>query len=120
MSLQCNFTKMGYVSITQQRVVIAGLTGGEIHIQGYTDDICLLAVGMFPNTLSGLMQWALHTADTWCNESWLLVNPNKTEFVLFTKRKKLPGFFQLHSLGVSLIRSMSVKYLGVVLDSRLT
>jgi len=30
-------------------------------IQGYEDDICLLTVGKFPNTGSGLMQWALST-----------------------------------------------------------
>jgi hypothetical protein len=100
--------------------VIAGLTGGGIHIQGYADDICLLAVGIFPNTLLGLMQWALHTAETCCYGGRLLVNPDKTEFVVFTKRKKPPGLFEPHFFGVSLSRSMSVNYLGVVLDSRLT
>ena len=34
----------------------ARLSGGGIHIQGYADDTGLLAVGKFPNTMSGLMQ----------------------------------------------------------------
>jgi hypothetical protein len=45
------------------------------YIQGYTDDICLLAVGKFPNTVSGLMQWVRHTVQTWCDgvSCWLIL-----------------------------------------------
>jgi len=62
------------------------------------------------------MQWALHTVETWSNEVGLSVNPNKTEFVVFTRRRKLPGFSEPHFLGVTLSWSRSVKYLGVILD----
>jgi len=31
------------------------LSGGGVFVQGYADEICLLAVGKFPNTVSGLM-----------------------------------------------------------------
>jgi hypothetical protein len=48
--------------------LLTRLSGGGVFIQGYADDICLLAVGKFPNTVSGLMQWALLTVETWCNE----------------------------------------------------
>jgi len=48
--------------------LLTRLSGGGVFIQGYTDDICLLAVGKFPNTVSGLMQWALSTIELWCNE----------------------------------------------------
>jgi hypothetical protein len=41
--------------------LITRLSGSGIFIQGYADDICLLVVGKFQNTLSGLMQWALST-----------------------------------------------------------
>ena len=41
------------------------LSGTGIYIQGYADDICILAVGKLPNTGSGLMQWALLTVETW-------------------------------------------------------
>lgn len=56
---------------------------------------------------------------TWCNEVRLSVNPDKTEFVVFTRRK-LPGFSEPHFFGVTLSRSRSVKYLEVIPDSRLT
>jgi len=36
-----------------------------MYAQGYEDDICFLAMGKFPNTVSGLIQCALHTVDLW-------------------------------------------------------
>jgi hypothetical protein len=32
---------------------------GETYCQGYANDVCLLAVGKFPNTVSEIMQRAL-------------------------------------------------------------
>jgi hypothetical protein len=85
-----------------------------------TQMTCLLAVGKFPNTVSGLMQWALSTVETWRNEVGLSVNPEKTGLVAFTRKRKLQGFFEPQFFGVKLSLSGSVKYLGVILDSRLT
>ena len=100
--------------------LLARLNEGNIYTQGYADDICLLVVGKFPNTLSGLIQWALRTVEEWCEGLGLSVNPDKTGLVAFTRKRKLPGFFEPHLFGKILRRSMSVKYLGVILDSRLT
>ena len=100
--------------------LISRLNGGGIYTQAYADDICLLAVGKFENTVSGLIKRALHTVEMWCAELRLSVNRDKTGIVAFTTRRKLPGFFELRLFGMSLRRSMSVKYLGLVLDSRLT
>ena len=84
-----------------------------------TQMTCLLAVGKFPKTVSGLMQWALLTLETWCNEVGLSVNPDRIGLVACTSKRKLQGFFEPHFFGVKLSLSGSVKYLGVVLDSRL-
>ena len=81
---------------------------------------CLLAVGKFPNTVSGLMQWALSTVEIWCNEFGLSVNPDKTVLFAFTRKRKLQVFFEPQLSGVKLSLSGSVKYLGVILDSRFT
>ena len=72
--------------------LIARLSGSGIFMQGYADDICLLAVGKFPNTVSGLMQWALLTVEMWCSGVGLRVNPDKTWFIAFTRKRK--GFFE--------------------------
>jgi hypothetical protein len=47
------------------------------------------------------------------------VNPNRTGLLAFMRRK-LPGFFEPHMFRTTLHCSMSVKYLGVVLNSQLT
>ena len=100
--------------------LLARLSGNGVFIQRYTDDIRLLAMGKFPNTLSGLMKWALLTVETRCNDIRLSVNPDKTGFIAFTRKRKLLGFFEPQFFGVKLSLSGSVKYLGVILDSRLT
>ena len=100
--------------------LLARLCGGGLYAQGYADDICLLAVGKFPNTVSGLIQWALSIVEVWCAELGLSVNPDKTGLVAFTRRRKLDGFFEPRLFGKTLQCSMSVKYLGVILNSRLT
>jgi hypothetical protein len=100
--------------------LIARLNTGGVYCQGYADDICLLAGGKFPNMVSELMQGALYTVERWCDEVGLSVNPGKTDLVVFTKKRKLNGFFELLLLGVTLHCSESVRYLGVPLDSRLT
>jgi hypothetical protein len=55
-----------------------------IYAEGYSDDICLLAVGKFPNAVSGLMQWALHSVEMSCDGHGLSVNPDNTGLVAFT------------------------------------
>jgi hypothetical protein len=100
--------------------LITRLSGSGVFIQGYADNICLIAVGKFPNTVSGLIQWALSTIEIWCNDVRLSVNPDKTGLVAFTRKRKLQGLFEPLLFGVTLRLSRSVKYLGVVLDSRLT
>jgi hypothetical protein len=100
--------------------LLARLSGNRVFSQGYADDICLLAVGKFPNMVSGLIQWTLLTVETWCNEVGVSVNPDKTGLTAFTRKRKLPGFFEPQFFGVKLSLSVSVKYLGVILDSRLT
>jgi hypothetical protein len=60
------------------------------------------------------------TVEIWCNEVGLSVNPDKTGLVAFTRKRKLQGFFEPHFFGVKLSLLRSVKYLEVILDSRLT
>jgi hypothetical protein len=56
-------------------------------------------VGKFPNTVSGLMPWALRNVQIRCDEVGLPVNPDKPRLVVFTRRRKLPGFLEPHSRG---------------------
>ena len=98
--------------------LLAMLNDGGVYSLGYANDIFLLVVGKFANTVSGHVQWAFHTVEELCERLGLSVNPNKTGLVAFTRRK-LPSFFGPRLYGTTLHRSTSVKYLGVILDSRL-
>jgi len=69
--------------------------------------------------LTGINQLALHTVEAWCDEFGLSVNHDKTGITAITKRRKLSGFFEPRLFVRTKHRSLSVKYLGVVLDSRL-
>jgi len=100
--------------------LLVRLNEGIVYAEGYADDICLLAVGKFSNTVSGLVQWALHTVELWCAGLGLSVNPDKTGLVTFTRKMKYTGFFEPRLFGKTLQCSMLVKYLGVILNSRLT
>ena len=101
-------------------VLLARLIERGVYVQGYENNICLLAVGKFPNMVSGLIQWALHTVELWCGGLGLSVNPNKTGLVVFTRKRKLTGLKEHRLFGKTLQRSTSVKYLGAILRSRLT
>jgi hypothetical protein len=97
--------------------LMAMISGNGVFILGYAVDICLLAVGKSPNMVSGLMQWALLTVETWRNEVGLSVNPDKNGLVAFTRKRKLLGFFEPQFFGAKLGLLGSVKYMGVILDS---
>ena len=56
--------------------------------------ICPPAVGKLTHTVSELIQWTLHTIEMWCHELGLSVNLDQTGLVAFTRRRKLPGFFE--------------------------
>jgi len=63
----------------------ARIKGSGIYTVGCADGVFLLAVWKFTNTVSGVIQWALHTVETMCDELGLLVNPDKTGLVVFTR-----------------------------------
>lgn len=58
--------------------------------------------------------------EKWCKEVNLFVNASKTEMILFTKRKKIEGFKNPHIFGNELHLTKQVKYLGIIIDDRLT
>ncbi|XP_036334756.1 uncharacterized protein LOC118745412 [Rhagoletis pomonella] len=67
-----------------------------------------------------MLQNALSIVETWSRECGLNAKPAKTVTVLFTRKTKIPPF-QLPTLnGVELLLSDEVKYLGVILDRKLT
>jgi len=89
-------------------------------LQGFADDFSILVEGIDLGTVCSVTQFAILQVERWCKEHGLSVNPRKTEMVLFTRKRKLDGFKPIQIFGEELQRSDQVKYLGVILDSKLT
>lgn len=89
-------------------------------VVAYADDVAILIPGKYLSTISELMESAIAEISEWAKQNGLGVNPAKTELVLFTRKTKIPSFPLPKLDGVALNLSTEAKYLGVVLDSKLT
>ncbi len=70
--------------------------------KGYEDDLAMVIQGKHLNTVADLMQRSLRVVDSWCKTKGLSVNPEKTEVLLFTRKRKTKGVVRLEYLGVKL------------------
>lgn len=95
------------------------LAASGLYSQGYADDLAVLVTGRFLDTVCALMQNGLSMIEQWCHQYGLRVNPQKTEMVLFTNRRKIEAFKAPIFYEVSLQRTDQVKYLGLILDQKL-
>ena len=95
------------------------LAGVGAYVQAYADDLVVLVGGKFENTVFEIMERTLSIVPRWCGQRGLSVNASKTEIVLFTRKRKILRR-NLVFQGESVQLKTSVKYLGVILDSKLT
>ena len=70
---------------------------------GFADDYLILIIGLCISTIFDLMQQALRTVEQWCQQVGLFVNPNKTNMVLFTKKRNISGGHPLQFFGSELV-----------------
>jgi len=84
-------------------------------IATYADDTAILSSNSDPTLSSNYLQNHLNLIKTWATKWKILINPDKSSHVPFTLRK--------HNLPRSNFKvpsSNQVKYLGILLDKRLT
>ncbi len=86
--------------------------------QAYADDLSMMIQGKYPSTVADLMQESLRVLDVWCKAKGLSINSEKTEVVLFTRRKT-EGVVRLEYQGVKLNFTKQVKLPSVILDNKL-
>ena len=99
--------------------VLSMVEGTAIKAFGYADDLAL--VGRGPDVLTNIsqLQKVLDKVTAWGNTQGLNFSPKKSVAVVFTRKTTLIKA-ELRLNGSLLPWSRTVKYLGVVLDSRLT
>jgi len=91
-----------------------------VFAQGYADDGVILMRGKFLNTICDVMQRMLCGVERWCHVKTLSVNPSKTEIILFTRHYKPEQHKVIYFFDEELKLSQGVKYLRVILDSKLS
>lgn len=100
--------------------LINHLNNSGFYTVAYADDLVILQSGKFESTLCNNAQSGLKLIESWCGEHSLSINPRKTEMVLFTRKRSLPGLRPPVIFGSKLNFSDEVKYLGITLDRKLT
>jgi hypothetical protein len=96
------------------------LNNSGYYTVGYADDIAILINGKFPQTVSEVLQTALHTVQQWCERTKLSINPNTTVVIPFRRRRNIKGLKEPILFGEKIQLSSDVKYLGITLDKGLT
>lgn len=94
-------------------------TKAGLRIHGYADDLVMVVVGKFVDTLCGKMQHGLHLVEKWCRRNGLTINAAKTQMVLFTRKRRIVGFYEPKLFGLPLHRVSKAKHLGIILDEKL-
>ena len=86
--------------------------------QAYADDLTSVVEGSDLHAVSINMQRSLRVIEQWCSDKGMSVNPQKTQMVMFTHKRRyvLPP---ITLFSTQLTTSPQVKYLGVILDSKL-
>ena len=100
--------------------LIKELNDGPIKIRCFADDVCILAKGVDPSTISSIMQEALNKAIAWGAKHSLRFVPEKTVAVFFHRKKRFKPPKRLKMGNTLLDYSDTVKHLGVHLDKGLT
>ena len=87
--------------------------------QAYADDIAVVITGRYTDTLCDLMQNAITIIERWCLVKGLNINPDKSELVMFTNKRKLEDLQGPTLFRKQLRFTSQVKYLGIILDAKL-
>lgn len=85
----------------------------------YADDVVIWATSSNINSLQSTINEVLHNVSYWCNINKMVVNTEKTLYELFTLSTK-PHSLRILFDDSELKRSYNAKYLGVILDHRLS
>lgn len=85
----------------------------------YADDTTIGISTSSADELSLIGNNLLNNFQTWCSSNRLLVNPLKTHYLVFHKRRLVPDLsFQLNDQNLS--KQENCKFLGLIIDEQLT
>lgn len=91
-----------------------------MHVVAFADDFCISTMNDSMTVNCSKMNQAMRIVEKWCLEAGLKVNPEKSQLVRFTRKTKNIGLQKIILFGKEMPLSKTVKYLGVILDSKLS
>lgn len=100
--------------------LLRNFSNGPVKAIGYADDTLLYVTGVDPVVMASFMQEALDHTMNWGQENGLSFNPTKTTTVLFTRSRRRVREPKLLMDGKPLEYSDDMKYLGVLIQKRLS
>lgn len=98
---------------------IESCVSNGVRILQYADDVLIYTSSHEKTTLQSRIQTSLDNLQTQYRYLGLDISPSKSEFVLFTKKTKVPTF-TLNIASTPLTKKGAFKYLGVVFDGKST
>ena len=88
-------------------------------IQAFADDLAILVGGIDIPTIRSICQRYLTTIDKWCTSIGVKLSVLKTQVIMFTRKRKWSLDKPLRINNVTIDVVQTVKYLGIILDSKL-
>ncbi|XP_045783590.1 uncharacterized protein LOC123879731 [Maniola jurtina] len=85
----------------------------------YADDLLLYVAGPSLDNVSELLNLALNALKCWLHNNGLDLSPSKSSVVVFSRKRNLPSP-HINYNGIPLAVKDQAKFLGVILDSKLT
>ena len=88
----------------------------------YADDTAVVISSDNPDTMSDMLSQTMYELDSWFSKNRLSLNVSKSRLMLFGTQHQLYNFENVNVIhrGIELEKCNKYKYLGIVLDSRLT
>jgi hypothetical protein len=84
----------------------------------FADDIAMLSVHEEPDIAASNLQHHLSALQNWFEKWRVKINANKSCYITFTLRKRPTPDVCIH--GSQIPRKTEIKYLGMIMDSKLT
>lgn len=86
----------------------------------YADDTGILATGKNPTRVRAALQLHLNAINTWLQKWKIKINPNKTQATIFSRQRSRRPPEPIVLEGTRIPWGDTLKYLGVLLDKKLT
>jgi retron-type reverse transcriptase len=100
-------------------ILLAKLENHRVLSTGFADDLSLIQDGDDQQTILSMLQPAINEATQWGVQNGLTFSPQKTQIVIFTRKRKVDKSKQLKVDGIAVEYIDSAKYLGITLDKEL-